>query len=371
MTRQQRPDDRPARRESAPGRSALFALMAMVLTIAMTATQASAQYMVRSGQLLWLSRPTGHVQYLRINVPEGTKTLSIGINGSNGDADLYARHGSNPIINPFAPGQHAAFLTASGSWAVQNLTIQNPEPGIWHIAIHAYTGYSNLRCRATLRLDDGQNIWVSGHHRSQQFFAFYVPPNTPRVSFRITPYQGTQGDADLFIRRGAMPVRSGGRSIFDWASTRGSGQADSVDLDNPEPGMYYVMIYGYTRLNPNEWLLSAVNADVREYFGIQITPKFFRTPTGYDLYLRFTNHSNRPGQIYHVYNLRINGQQYNFDLPIRPVIEAGEVRGYRANLPAGTFVGFAGGTAQVDVAAAFFDASVTELRGASAAVPLP
>ncbi|MEZ6233877.1 MAG: PPC domain-containing protein [Phycisphaerales bacterium] len=340
-------DHRPAR----PG-AGLLALVAMILTVALTATQASAQYMVRSGQILWMSNTIGHVQYLRINVPAGTAALEVSLNGPNGDADLFLRYGSPPQTSfPFPPDQQQSRSGDSN----ENLKVINPEPGIWYLAVHAYRGYSSCRFRATLRLSNGQNMWVQGHSGSQQFFSFYVPPNTPRVTFRVSPHYSPSGDPDIFVRRGALPVLRYG--FYTWASRNGSGQQDTIEIDNPLPGTYYVLLVGYTAIENHKWLLSACTTNVNEPLGMEVTPKFFRTPQGYDLYLRFTNHSDHPIQIFDIFNLTINGQPYSFDLPIQPYIDPGQTKGYRAFLPPGTFVGFAGGTANVTVVNGFYDVS--------------
>lgn len=352
MTRSPRSDSRPARSESAPGRSTLLALMAMVLTIAMTATQASAQYMVRSGQILWMSNTVGHVQFLRINVPTGTAALEVSLNGPNGDADLFLRYGSLPQTSfPFPPDQQQS---RSGD-STENIKIIDPQPGIWYIAVHAYGGYSGCRFRATLRFSNGQNMWVQGHQGSQQFFSFYVPPNTPRVTFRISPHYSPNGDPDLYVRRGALPVLN--RGLYDWSSANGSGQQDTIEIDNPLPGTYYILLRGFRAFEQHKWLLSACTTDVNQPLGMEVTPKFFRTSQGYDLYLRFTNHSDHPIQVFDIFNLTINGLSYSFDLPIQPYIAPGQTKGYRAFLPPGTFVGFAGGTANVTVVNGFYDVS--------------
>ena len=341
----------PAPRRGVP--ASLLGVLAMVLCVVMSATQAAAQYTVTSGQLLWLSKPTGHVQYLRINVPVGTKALHLGVSGATGDVDLYARRFTAPTINPMAPGQYCAFMTQSGSTAVQSIVVNNPPPGVWYIAIHAYQGYTNLKFRATVRLADAQNLWVKGPQGSMQVYSFYVPEGTPRVSFRVSPHNNPVGDPDLFVRRGAIPTYAN----HTWSATSGAGQRDTVTIENPAAGTYYVAVYAYSALEDQKWILSATTADLNQPLGISVVPELYYGVYGIDLLLTIVNTSDRQVELYSVTDLIINGQWYTFNSSSRQYIQPDQLLYLRAYLPQGSFLGYPSQIVGVSVSLQFCDAS--------------
>ena len=79
---------------------------------------------------------------------------------------------------------------------------------------------------------------LAGAAGSQQFYAVQVP--TGATSLRIATTGGT-GDADLFVRYGAIPTTG----TFDCAS--GAAYNDETcEVTSPLPGTYYVMVYGFS-----------------------------------------------------------------------------------------------------------------------------
>jgi subtilisin family serine protease len=79
---------------------------------------------------------------------------------------------------------------------------------------------------------------LSGASGSQRFYAVQVP--TGATSLRIATTGGT-GDADLFVRYGAIPTTG----TFDCASGTYANE-ESCEVLSPQPGTYYVMVYGYS-----------------------------------------------------------------------------------------------------------------------------
>lgn len=67
-----------------------------------------------------------------------------------------------------------------------------------------------------------------------RYFSFEVPDGADNLSIRL---QGGTGNADLFVRRGALPTDS----QFDGAS-QNPGNAEQVDIAKPEAGTWYVGI---------------------------------------------------------------------------------------------------------------------------------
>ncbi|NQZ11317.1 MAG: pre-peptidase C-terminal domain-containing protein [Algicola sp.] len=80
--------------------------------------------------------------YDTIEVPDCASTLTVDINGNNGDADLYIRSGSQPTsalyeCRPWIGGSN------------ETCTVNNPGAGTWHIGINAYDTFSGVSLTAT------------------------------------------------------------------------------------------------------------------------------------------------------------------------------------------------------------------------------
>jgi serine protease len=78
---------------------------------------------------------------------------------------------------------------------------------------------------------------MSGASRSERIFVIDVPAGAANLSLNLS---GGSGDADLYVRAGAVPD-----STFDCASTSGSS-FDSCFFAAPVEGRYYVKVLGFT-----------------------------------------------------------------------------------------------------------------------------
>jgi serine protease len=78
---------------------------------------------------------------------------------------------------------------------------------------------------------------LSGLYGSQSFYVVTVPAGATSLKIRTS---GGSGDADLAVRYGDVPTWG----IYDCWSASGSNTDECV-LQNPRPGPYYVMLYGY------------------------------------------------------------------------------------------------------------------------------
>lgn len=82
------------------------------------------------------------IRYI-IQVPNGSSKLKITTTGSNGDADLYIKHGSQPGTSNYDCRSY------SGS-SNEQCSVSNPAGGIYHIMVRAYRPFSGLTLRATI-----------------------------------------------------------------------------------------------------------------------------------------------------------------------------------------------------------------------------
>lgn len=84
-----------------------------------------------------LSAARGAWVYYSVNVPSGSKRLTVTTSGGTGDADLYTRFGSRPTqsqwnCRPYLDGSQ------------ETCTLENPTAGTWHIGAHAYAAFSGM-----------------------------------------------------------------------------------------------------------------------------------------------------------------------------------------------------------------------------------
>lgn len=88
-------------------------------------------------------------------------------------------------------------------------------------------------------LQDGVPVSnLSGGSGSEQFFTMTVPAGTTSLVFDTS---GGSGDADMYVRFGAEPTTGS----YDCRPYR-SGNVESCSFDNPQAGVWHVMLRGYS-----------------------------------------------------------------------------------------------------------------------------
>lgn len=85
----------------------------------------------------------GSFRMFSILVPNGATSLSVTLDGPNGDADLYLRQGTFPLLNQY---DQASFAPAS------NESVEQPSPvaGIWYIRVEGFDAYAGATLTATV-----------------------------------------------------------------------------------------------------------------------------------------------------------------------------------------------------------------------------
>jgi len=90
-----------------------------------------------SGSETNLSASTGNWVYYEVTVPAGATSFNVSIKDGSGDADLYLQQGSQPtkssfVCRPYKNGNS------------ETCTQTNPQAGVWHIGINAYSSFSGV-----------------------------------------------------------------------------------------------------------------------------------------------------------------------------------------------------------------------------------
>lgn len=128
-----------------------------------------------ASSLLNVTNITGSLrtwQYYTVTVPAGQAALFVTTAGSNGDADLYLRFGSQPTTttNDCASG---------GSNSNESCVVNSPAAGTWHIGVYAFSAYNGLTLSAKVfdTYDDG--IGPGGNVKTNPTVPYYYGTEFP------------------------------------------------------------------------------------------------------------------------------------------------------------------------------------------------
>lgn len=201
----------------------------------------------------------GSEAHFRILVPAGQTQLTIRTSGGRGDADLYAQFSSAPTRSSYA--------SRSTGWNNNEvISIANPRPGWWHVMLQGSSNYSDVSLSARFmpgdaaaqppvvrrpppvvvfdlppgvtRLFSRRDVAnLSGTVGTRLYFQVLVPPQAESLSIGTA---GGSGDSDLYVSRGVLPDAKKYEAV-----SNGSSTAEKITINQPAPGPWYVLVYGY------------------------------------------------------------------------------------------------------------------------------
>jgi len=174
-----------------------------------------------------------------IDVPAGATDLTFEMSGGSGDADLYVRRD----VEPSTDGE----TYDCRPWKVGNnetCRFEAPVAGRYFAMISADGSYSGVQLRTfyTTNTFGGAALTRGSAVRNlslpdggARYYRFTVPQGATNLSIRL---QGSAGDADLYVRRGAVPS-------FDSFDCRPylSGSTETCSSSTPASGTYYIMLH--------------------------------------------------------------------------------------------------------------------------------
>lgn len=217
-------------------------LIALTILMVMTALTASAGINLNDGTPITnLSGSTGSMQRFQITVPSGQAWLVISTAAGAGDVDLYIRRGSEPTLSTW---DHRPYLAGN----TEQVLIQYPAPGTYHVMLHGYAGYSGAMLIAdylgttvpVTTITNGAPVYnIASAQAVPRYYAISVPSGVAQLT--VSTSGGVSGtNANLYVKKGAAPTTSS----YDAASTN-TGNSESVSLTNPA-GVLYIMLTAQT-----------------------------------------------------------------------------------------------------------------------------
>jgi len=186
-----------------------------------------------------LSGGAGTEQFYKIDVPAGQDTLSISTSGGTGDVDLYVRRNSLPTTLSY---DHRPFKVGNN----ETVDVNTPAAGTWYIMLRGYTSYSGVTLKATYEasvsvksLANGvPATGIEGPANGEMYYSIEVPAGQAKLEIAMS---GGTGDADLYVKRGSLPTTTS----YDYRPFL-LGNNETVSVETPDGGTWYIMIRGYS-----------------------------------------------------------------------------------------------------------------------------
>ncbi|MBM3727780.1 MAG: hypothetical protein FJW40_20455 [Acidobacteria bacterium] len=179
-----------------------------------------------------------------LEVPEGAVGVQFRLRGEMGDPDLM-------ILNPENGVEAGSFRFGAN----ETLTIPAPRAGRWWASVSTYRAYSGVSLTGSVvqapLVTDKAGRYVRTALESavsgDAFFRVQVPAGVAGLTVSTS---GGTGDADLFVRRAALPVCPLSRSVFNRCQfdrrSIGNSTDESVSFSQPEAGTYYIGLHATT-----------------------------------------------------------------------------------------------------------------------------
>jgi hypothetical protein len=189
-----------------------------------------------------LSGSLGSEDCYVIDVPWDQGGLMFQTYGGTGDCDMYIKQGTPPTTSDYD------FRPVDGG-NNESISIGDPQAGPWYVLLVADQAYSGVTLLAdyyerdrpvedVTRLTPGVPVTgLGGQTGTQQYFSIEVPDKIKTLEIKMS---GGFGDADLYVRRGALPTGSD----YDYRPNV-TGNNEKVVVTEPAAGTWYIMIRSY------------------------------------------------------------------------------------------------------------------------------
>ncbi len=216
-----------------------FTVLAAALCLVASVTYAAETVLTNGVAVTGISGTANSEKYYRIDVPAGQDTLKISTSGGTGDVDLYVRKGALPTTTSY---DYRPYKAGSD----EAVDVNNPAAGSWYIMLRGYSDYSGVTLKATYAaatsvkaLTNGvPATGISGAANGAIYYSIEVPAGQAKLEIAMS---GGTGDADLYVKQGSLPTTSS----YDYRPYL-VGNNETVNVESPKAGTWYIMIRGYS-----------------------------------------------------------------------------------------------------------------------------
>jgi hypothetical protein len=167
-----------------------------------------------------------------IDVPEGSKDLSIATFNGTGDVDLYVRYGAAPTLSTF---DFRPYLDGN----VETVTIPTIKAGRYYVLLHGYDSYAGLSLKAAFtagQTPGGGVITKTGSLAGKKWINFDVTSTGKQLDFTLT-WDNSQ-DLDMYLYDSAGKVVASGLS---------TAKPELLKYNpNGKTGAYFIRVYNYS-----------------------------------------------------------------------------------------------------------------------------
>lgn len=178
----------------------------------------------------------GSETFFQIEVPCGMAELVIRTTGGTGDCALFASRDVLPTISDY---EYCDGVDGN----LEIIVVTQPKPGTYFILLYGDVAYSGVKLWAranevvSLSLANGIPVMdIRGAGGSKTYYRIEVPEGQDYLEINTW---GGAGGADLYVRREGKPTS------FNCDARSATGGADEfVHIDCPEPGTWYILLYG-------------------------------------------------------------------------------------------------------------------------------
>lgn len=176
--------------------------------------------------------------FFTLDVPSGAENLAFNTSGGNGDADLYVQFGSKPTLQNYE-------CKSTTSTSNESCTISNVRSGTYYVMVEAWNAISNVSLVGSYDGDSTGvtpiNVTENNVSVSAGSWTRFNQNLTQGYSSLDVEISGSNGDADLYVNFGS-PSSTGSYVCRPYKS----GSNEMCRIDNPQAGMWYVDLRGYS-----------------------------------------------------------------------------------------------------------------------------
>lgn len=182
-----------------------------------------------------LTATTGEQLFFTLTLPDDDIDLTVNISGGSGDADLSVHQGSWPtaanlICEPFLGGNE------------ETCSFTGMPAGNYVVVVTAFSAFSDVTLQANFLSSELVNgVPVAGLAASEGDSIELTLEVTEPSSNLVFTLSGGSGDADMYVRYGALPTLK----TFD-CRPFADGNDEVCVYDDVPVGTYYVMLHAFT-----------------------------------------------------------------------------------------------------------------------------